>query len=218
MRDQADREQRWIAYLLGETPPEERARIEDELREAPGEAERLRAVVDTVATWAKAPVSYSPLRVQDLDLDEEEAAPAPAGRTTPLARRRWLAAATLAAAAAFLFALSQVSFTLQYGDKALHWGGQAATEAPAGLGQTVDALATRVQGLEQAAIDAHGLIQALQWQNAAMDEEFRNAALRLARSQRETAQIWYRDLNSAVYLAGLAERPGRADEMENQRQ
>ena len=69
MRNRDERTERWLAYFLGEVEPEERERIEAELRASPEEAEQVRRLVESVSRWAKTPPAYTPLRMDELPIE-----------------------------------------------------------------------------------------------------------------------------------------------------
>lgn len=201
-----DRDKRWLAYFLGDATPDERERVEAELRDGPDDAAAFRALVEGVSAWAKEPVPYVPV---DLDALETAKAAGHAQTAPPRLARVWFArAAALAALALVVLGLSQVQFTLALGDTALHWGRQGGPEATARVAQDVQSLTRQVQRLEWATEETGAKIQSLALRNAAVEEQFRNAAIRLAHNQRVEAQTRYRsfqDLHELLYVASYAQ-------------
>lgn len=201
-----DRDKRWLAYFLGDATPDERERVEAELRDAPDDAAAFRALVEGVSAWAKEPVPYVPVDLEALERAQAAACAQPA---PPRLARVWFArAAALAALALLVLGLSQVQFTLALGDTALHWGRQSAPEATTALSQDVQTLTRQVQHLERVTEETGGKIQSLALRNAAVEEQFRNAAIRLAHNQRVEAQARYRgfqDLQELLYVASYAQ-------------
>lgn len=205
MKKNDERLKRWLVRLLGKLVPGGREHVAAEMRaRLPEEAENLRAVVDGVTQWAKEPVPYKPTDLQELQQEVS-----PYGRAV---RTRgsgffssWPAwACTLAAAAALVFALSHVQFSVVLGDRVLHWGRGLPEGATGGHPTKLAALEQRVTSLEQAAEEARSQIYTLAMQNILMHEEFRNAARRLAESQYAVAQSCYRDIGDLMQSASYA--------------
>lgn len=186
------RDERWIAYLLGECEPDEREKIEAEMRAIPDEAARVRALVEGVSDWVGEPTPYSPVDLEELERRLDVG-------TLTGSSKRWRLWAPLAVAAALVVvALTQVQFTVEWGDTALHWGQETPDVETAMNTAQLDTLAQRIGELEQAALETNRYIEALAIQDLVLDDQLRNATTRLAHGQRMTAQ----SVQDAFVLAG----------------
>jgi hypothetical protein len=189
MTNHEQREQRWIAYFLGEGDPVERRRTEQELREAPEEAERIRVLCTAVTQWAQEEVPPSPLALSELPVGDLEFQRAKKQRTSAM----WKAL-PWAAAAVFLLALSQVSFSVTMGDTTFAWGA-------GGAPQTADpAIATRLATLETASAEANELASAVALRTMNLETELRDTAAELAQNQRLESEVRYRDMARLLTL------------------
>ena len=205
MDTKEEQRKRWLAHFMGEGAPEDRARIEAELREAGREAAVLERVVRGVSAWAKDPVPYAPM---DLEHFKSESTARRWYSRIILARlpqsgRAW--AGVVAAVALLILAASQVQFSVSFGDLTLRWGQVASPVAGAPGRENLPSLDRRVEQLEYAMRGAAVQIQSLVQQNAVLEDQLRNAAVRLAYSQRAQAQARYRDMQDLIYLAEVVQ-------------
>ncbi|MEK7793911.1 MAG: hypothetical protein AAB353_05245 [Candidatus Hydrogenedentota bacterium] len=188
-----EQQDRWFAYLLGEVPESERGAIEAEMAEHPEEAEELRRVVDAASGWAKAPVSAAE---SDVVLYRAKSS---ARRPRP-----WYALPIgIAAAAAFVFAVSQANFTVSFGDSKLSWGASAPVEtAPVESSPALVALQERNANLGE-------IVEALAMQTALLQENFDSATNELAYTQYVDRQTRYQEMQQLLQLAGYTPEPSQ---------
>ncbi len=220
MKQDRERDQRWMAYLMGDVNPRERAMIEAEMRENPEAAEMCRRVVAGVEKWAGEAVPSEPLDFEALyaQVEEEEkldrakmlelvSAPQWCGPPMSLPRRAgsnpWVWVAGVAASALLVFALAQVQFTVRLGDTTLQWGKGANTTDLAALKTQLDSVASEARESRLAAQSASTQIQTVSQRNSLMQEEFRQAAAGLAWMQRAESQQRYRDVETLMRLTGV---------------
>jgi len=104
--------------------------------------------------------------------------------STPPKRRiaRWRAAATFAAAAMFLFALSQVSFTISMGGATLQWGTIVANESEE-LSTQLAETETRIALFEDQLSTHVDAINTVAAQNAILGESLNATAIELVQRQ-----------------------------------
>jgi hypothetical protein len=194
-----ERRERWLAYLLGEASPEKHDDIEAEMRHAPEEAAALRAVVEGVSRWAKAPVPYLPANVGELCQGLSGASRERGQRRRSFrAWRRWAIAA--AAMALLVLAASQARFSVSIGDVTFRWRQEVPSAKESAHDEQSLELAERIQRLEEVTEIVAGQVESLALQNAAIQEQLRTAAVRLAYSQRAEAEARYRDIEGLLQL------------------
>ncbi len=220
MKHDSQRDPRWMAYLMGEGEPHERAAIEAEMRENPEAAEACRRVVAGVEKWAGEAVPAAPLDFEALyaqaEVAEAESLPQ-TPETIGLAQqvsvprssgsKVWVWVAGVAASALLVLALTQVRFTLQLGSATLHWGVGANPHDLAALKTQLDTVASEARESRLAAQAASVQIQAVSQRSSLMQEEFRQATAGLAWMQRAESQRRYRDVETLMRLTGLYLRP-----------
>lgn len=197
-----EQQKRWLAQLIGDASPDECGRIEEEGRETPPEAAVLEKVVEEVSQWAKESVPYTPMNLEEFQQKVTASSQGSRVLSWRLARswRLWAAAAV---AMTLMVAASQTPFSVSFGKFNLQWGD--GTWRDNGDTENGD-LAGRVQRLEQAVEQTASQIQWLALQNATLESELRNAAIRLAYSQRAETQARYRDMQDFIYLTNLVSK------------
>ena len=221
MKQDSERDQRWMAYLMGEGDPDERAAVEAEMREDPEAAEACRRVVAGVEKWAGEAVPAASLDFEALYacVEEEEtaqrdkmlelvSAPQWCGPPMSLPRRAgsnpWVWVAGVAASALLVFALAQVQFTVRLGEKTtLQWGRGADTADLTALRTQLETVASEAHESRLAAQSASTQIQTVSQRNSMMQEEFRQATAGLAWMQRAESQQRYRDVETLMRLTGV---------------
>ncbi|MBI4558278.1 MAG: hypothetical protein HY706_11910 [Candidatus Hydrogenedentes bacterium] len=197
--------ERWLAYLLGDIPPEERDAVEAEMRQSPDEVAALRAVVEGVSRWANEPVPHSPATVQ---VFESETGAAASGfrneRPSPRFRRGW--SYGVAAAAVLLGLLvSQARFSVSIGDVTFRWRQEVPTTIGTVQREELLALQDRTHRLEEAANIVAAQIEILAVENAALRDQLQTAAVRLAYNQRAESVARYWDIQGLLQLtSGIA--------------
>ena len=67
--EQDARDRRWIAHYLGEDDPKDRVRTEAELRASQETASQYRRLIEGVEAWAHETVPYTPLKMEEGDLE-----------------------------------------------------------------------------------------------------------------------------------------------------
>jgi hypothetical protein len=221
MKHDSERDQRWMAYLMGEGDPDERAAVEAEMREEPEAAEACRRVMAGVEKWAEEAVPAAPLdfealyaRVEEDETAQRErmgewvSAPQYGGPDASSPRRvvsnPWVWVAGVAASALLVFALAQVQFTVRFGDKTtLQWGRGADTTDLAALRTQLETVASEAHESRLAAQSASTQIQTVSQRSSLMQEEFRQATAGLAWMQRAESQQRYRDVETLMRLTGV---------------
>lgn len=121
--------------------------------------------------WAEGAEDYIPF--------DASALPEP---KSPRAWNGWRAAATLAAAAMFVFALSQTSFTLSVGDTTLQWGAEAQGD-PDELTSVLAEAQARDASIERSLAVHAEAINAIALDNALLAESLQTTAYQLAQRQ-----------------------------------
>lgn len=188
------RDARWFAYLLGDLPEDERAAVEAEMAAAPRESAAFRQTYDGVDLWAREAVEHAPLDVHDTIARAQTLLAANAHpRKTPWYGR----ALPWAAAAAFLIALSQISFSVQMGDSTFAWGAQPAQE------ESSQELIDRLRALETVTASAQAELQGLAERAVSIEEEMRDTTAELAYNQQLESEARYRDIARVLTLTGL---------------
>jgi hypothetical protein len=195
MNTNEERSARWYAYYLGELPEAERAGVEAELAAAPVEAEEVRRVCLGVETWASEPIAGKPLDVHGIF----NQADAPFGAAKPRRMAVLTKAWPWAAAAAFLIAISQISFSIQFGDSTIAWG--QAIQQPAG-GVPSEAI-ERLNAIETAAAKTQADIATVATRAASIETEMRDTTAELAYNQQLESQARYSDVQRILTLTGL---------------
>lgn len=208
------REERWIAYHLGELTPAERTAIDAELAEDPEKAGEYKRLVDGIAAWAEEPSPYRPLDLESLNL-EQSGALRP-GRWASFGRRlketfglggslAW----GLAAAALFVFVLSQTQFTLSIGNTTLYWGEPAPAEPDEELQMQVAALAGQLGDVKETMLANGSRIQSVALDATARDlyleRSLRESESHLVDLQEAESRTRYRDMESMMRLVGYVD-------------
>jgi len=192
------RQDKWLAYALGELPEAERAGVEAELAEHPEEWQRLQQTVAAVHAWAGDAASTEASDVTAI-VAEACRADRPRGDCTgqPLAAGvpRWVWGA--AAAALLLIALGQVQFTVTVGSTTFAWG----TAAHAPDSQPVAALESKVKELTAKHDAAERQLTFMRNQYDALAHNVQSTAEALAYSQQVESATRYRDVQQLLQLA-----------------
>jgi hypothetical protein len=141
-------------------------------------------VVGAVQAWAQTPEEHAPFDVGQM-LRRERQTPRLQGWRLPL---------SLAAAATFIFALSQTQFTLEVGGMKLGWGTVA---APADTGT----LAAAVEENRAAAAELAQQVQALAERDTALESGLQQAVAQLLENQQVEALARYNDVQQLLQLS-----------------
>jgi len=205
MTENNDREARWLAYHLGDLEEMERARVAEELLHSPQEASDVERFVQSVSGWAKRPVSETLLRIENLHLETENIGRGPAPFRERLRnlvpRNGW--AWGMAAAALLVFALSQVRFSVSIGDSTFVWGGQPSDVQLDRIPGEIQALAGRIQSLEETDADIGEQVQSVALNHLALKEEVRSTGSLIVENQRRETLTRYHDFQRLLDLTGL---------------
>lgn len=193
------RRKRWLAFLLGDAPEEEREAIQTELGQVPEEAGLLRHVIDETTGWAKGPIPYAPLELGFLESAAQDVAKM-SGHGTRFSWRKWALAAAAVALLAFATYEAQVSVTI--GNVSFCWGQAPAVNDTASSNKALSLLSAQVYDLARASEAAAAQIQRLSYENTELHRQIETAAVRLAYSQRADTAALSRDIQGLLYLAG----------------
>jgi len=185
--------ERWLAYLLGETEPEDAARIEAEMVEAPDEAHALKEGIEAVRGWAAEPVEHSPVAMKTLLAAE----PASGAQSRWARRWPWAVAAGL-----ILVALTQLSFTVTVGNTSLAWGTNAEDGDRAVLTEQVADLEVRYRALANAANESAEFLGVAAYRINTLERDLSRTAEELARNQRAETRARYADVQRILELTG----------------
>lgn len=112
------------------------------------------------------------------------------------------AAATLAAAAMFLFALGQISFTVSLGDTTLRWG-VTATDDVVGLSTQLAEAESRIVSFENQLMVHAEAINTVAIQNALLNESLHATAIELAQRQDFESAARVYDMQSLAQFVSL---------------
>ncbi|MBN1545509.1 MAG: hypothetical protein JW902_02500 [Syntrophaceae bacterium] len=197
MSEKDDRTRRWMAYFLDEVPPEQRPQIEAELRAAPEEAAEVLDFMEQIADWAKEPVPYTPLDLNDPQFNAEFGRKS--RRFVPLTFAwplRWVAVAIV------LLALTQLNFSITVGDKTLRWGSPLTRSDVSRLNAKIACLETELQQVQQDTAQTQTDCQTVALKNLMLEKEFRLTTAQLARNQQIETVTRYRDTQNLIRLAG----------------
>jgi len=196
-----EREQRWIAYFLGEADPEEQRRIEEELAASPMEAEEFQRFVKDLHSWAQEPVSAASLRMHDILSRAGEPGMKPEKASSPFMKpTRWFWA--LAAAALLLFSLSRISFSIRTEFLSFSWGQKAGGEEFRTLEENLKSLSARVEDYRQAAAENQTMIQTLNLRNRLLEDNMRSAVSQIVHNQQIESRTRYNDLQQIMQMTG----------------
>lgn len=205
------REERWIAYHLGELNHEQRREVETEFKESPAAAAEYENLVRGIGRWADEPVPYTPLKIESLGLENIQPE-----KTSPFRRRlerlrQWIPSAPwslgFAAAALAAFVLYQSEFSFKIGRIDLRWGKSGPPEEVAALQQKIEFLTAQYGDLSTA-VDANKtkiretVLQGT-LQGAYLEDQINDATVQLVRLQQAESQTRYHDVQNLMYLAGL---------------
>lgn len=190
--DDTQRE-RWLAYLLGETKPEDAARIEAEMAEAPEEARALKKGLAAARGWASEPAEHSPVVMETLLAAE----PASVAQSRWARRWPWAVAAGL-----LLIALTQLSFTVSVGDTSLAWGTNAEDSEREALTEQVADLQIRYSALADAANESADFLGVAAYRINTLEQDLSHATTELARNQRAETRARYMDVQRILELTG----------------
>ena len=205
MNNERNGDDRILARILGEAAEQDRAEIEAELRARPEIAAEYERLVEEVRAWAKEPVNATPLCVEELvkaaAARRDKSAPEAQMVPRPSRLRGWVWA--VAAAALLLFALSQVSFQIRFGQSELNWG-KRSPGLPPGMSADLTQLSREISECRKAIQDNARQIQTVALQGRAFEEEARVATERLTRLQQAETQTRYRDVAKLIHLVSFA--------------
>lgn len=126
---------------------------------------------DPLQSWANDAEGYKPFDAAALPTPKKERAWA-----------GWRAAATLAAAAVFVFALAQTSFTVSVGGTTLRWGGASQQDVESLAAALAEAQA-HTADIEQSLVAHAEAINAIAIDNALLGDSLQATAMQLARRQ-----------------------------------
>jgi len=199
MKEMDEREERWIAYYLGESSPDEKEAIEAELRESPKKREEFNRLIQGVKAWAKAPVAARPLDISQIGIETVGAAAV--DRKGRFARSFSLALG-MAAAALFVFALSQIQFSLQFSGTTIVWGKSLPAERLDELQAQVARNAISLEQVNLSAADNSRQIKDIVLTNLAMRDIFAESTAQLVRMQEIESQTRYKDMQGVLTLVG----------------
>ena len=207
MKEMDEREERWTAYYLGESSPEEKEAIEAELRENPEAQKEFDRLIVGVKGWAKEPVASQPLDVShfgrpDTPVGLENEIGSSSGKRIKRANRPLSLAIGIAAAALFVFALSQIQFSLQFGETAFVWGKSLSSERLDDLQAQVGRNAIELEQVELWAAGNTREIKDIVLTNLAMRDIFAQSTAQLVRMQEVESQTRYKDMKSVLTLVG----------------
>jgi hypothetical protein len=210
MSHQNPREERWIAYHLGELSPAERREVEAELKASPHAAADYERLIQGIARWATEPVPYTPLRIENLGIEELKAGAKASGRVIEGWRRlirpkSWVWG--FAAAAACLLIFMQAEFSFRLGKVNLEWGAPAADPETAQLRDQVDRLTAQLAGMSESIQTQDKLIRDVAYtsslQDALLESQLDSATSQLVRFVQSESQTRYQDFQNFLQLAGL---------------
>lgn len=202
-----ERDQRWIAYHLGDLSEDEKAKVEAELREDPEKAIQFKELIEGIERWAAEPVPYTPLEISDLRLDRTQPFGSGEAESWSGASRRGPAMAwtwTLAAAALLVFALSMTEFTISFGQTELTWGRPAADPAVGEVSAQLAGIASELGELAQETLVSRDQIRQLAEWNAEIEHDFLLTTTELMRIQADESQMRYQDDQNLLTLAGFS--------------
>lgn len=185
-----EQEHRWMSYFLDECDAKERDAIAEEIRKYPEEAEAVRMLCTQVRTWAKEEVDTAPLDLSQVYANDVQ--------HLSLFRRATRSALPWAAAALFVFALSQVSFSVSFGDNVFAWGQQPALETT-----DTDALIERLHALEAATTETGEFVEAIAQQTLALQDNLEETATELSIKQEMESIARYRDIERLINMSSL---------------
>jgi len=209
-----EREQRWLAYFLGEADTEEQRRIEEELAASPLEAEEFRQFVKEIQSWASEPVSAAPLRMHDILSRAGEPDMKPEKVSSPFMKpTRWFWA--LAAAALILFSLSRISFSVRTEFLSFNWGQKVEGEEIRALEEGLKSLSARVEDYRLTATENQTMIQTLNLRNRLLEDNMRNAVSQIVHNQQIETRTRYNDLQQIMQLTGGGLSPSQTESEEN---
>ena len=203
--EQDARDRRWIAHYLGEDDPKDRVRTEAELRASQETASQYRRLIEGVEAWAHEPVPYTPLKMEEGDLEGARLG----GKSNEGSLRsriiRFFAPARwtwgLAAAALLVFAVMQLDFTLKLGRAELAWGESAGSAAIGPLGRNVVLLQEKIQDLELASEVNRAQIREIAFHNLVLQETLRASTAELAFYQQTETRRRYHDIENLMRMA-----------------
>ena len=196
MNPQKEREDRWLAYYLGELPESERRAVEEEFEADPALAADMKDFLRDVETWAKRPVPGEPM---DIDAVRQHEAPGRGG----FKALRW--PLSFAAAALFLFALTQVQFSLEFGDTQFAWG-----QAPSAVNTGLPELQARLDAMEAAQASTQAAVETVAMQTVVLEENLNTTAATLAAAQQQETIARYRDMEQLLAFAASTDELGFA--------
>ena len=198
---QENRDEKWIAYLLGDLDPADAALVEEEMKANPEQALEVRETVERIRAWSSESVEHVPLNMTDLGIAQASELPEGSSRDNPRSRipSFWVRAGALFAASAVLVAMTQARFSVSVGDNTFSWGmdkNRDIAENPdrPALEVTPIGLISRIEVLEQAATEMGDAVQALALQDSMMAESFKQNTLELAHYQRLESQARLSDM------------------------
>jgi hypothetical protein len=191
METENNREERWYAYLLGDTDAVESQKVEAEMRAHPEEAAEARHAFEQLHAWSAEPVEYEPFDLSSVPHKDAVQIQSEFG----IKRRKrwaWLRPNPLIAAAVLLLALTQVQFSISAGGNTFAWGNNPVAESPV---QNDVEMVSRLETLEKAATEIESAIEVLGVRDSVMAERFEQDTTQLARNQQLESQARLRDMH-----------------------
>ena len=197
MNPNDDQSTRWLAYMLGDLPPDEATEVEAEMRDDPARAEELKRFFEATTDWAKRPVAAAPVDLVALTAQARGATDIRVGRTRSRGAWPWAAAA---AAILLLVVLSQASISVQFGDTTLAWGTQQQVDAVTQLENEISALNASYTELAEDNLRLYdGFEQFLIGLNE-LEAQVQIATTELARNQERESHTRYTDMQRMLEM------------------
>ena len=210
MSSEKSREQRWFAYLLGDSTAGEAQEVEREMAESPKEADEFRNAFETVGGWARSAEAGQPVDLEALTSRLEGARfgeEYPASNWQRL-RRLPFQAGPWAAAALLILALSQVSFSFSIGDATFAWGLEAADDQEGAGEFALSAVEDRLGAVEGLAVEHDELLEAVAYETLTLGRDLNDTVAHLLRNQQVEAHTRRQDMERLWLLSGAETRGG----------
>jgi hypothetical protein len=204
MNPKEEREQRWFAYFLGEVSREEMESIEEELRASPKEAEEYEEFIQSLSQWAKEPVPYQPIHMKGLGIEPIRFKDRRKDRSSPAKQRLFPTAGKwfwgLAAAALLIFAFSQLSFSINFGNTTIKWGRAPDTEQIKQITRELSLVNDQLKKVSEASAENKGYIQTVAMKNLMLENDLQNAVNQLVYYQQIETRTRYNDVQKLLHL------------------
>lgn len=198
MNPNDDRTTRWLAYMLGDLPPDEAAVVEAEMRDDPTKVEEIKRFFEATTDWAQRPVAEDPIDMAELTARTRGLAKKLVGRSRFRRPLPWAAAAV--AAALLIVALSQASVSVQFGDTTLAWGNPQQAAAVTQLENEISALNASYAELAEDNLWLYdGFEQFLIGLNE-LETQLQIATTELARNQERESYTRYADMERILEI------------------